>query len=64
MEKGYYAKPFRLTAVNGKIVAIHNKNGKGLLLDLVSGSTLTITVVAIHNKNGKGLLLRYFLVPL
>ena len=54
MEKGYYrsrakGNPKRCS------VAIHNKNGKGLLhiLYIVHG---IISNVAIHNKNGKGLL--------
>ena len=38
------------------MVAIHNKNGKGLLhVDNESGLR-NILSVAIHNKNGKGLL--------
>ncbi len=48
---------FNVTHYDG--VAIHNKNGKGLLLkpkDIEQGKELT--QVAIHNKNGKGLLPR------
>ena len=38
-------------------VAIHNKNGKGLLLSIeVSIDDISELEVAIHNKNGKGLL--------
>ena len=56
MEKGYYI-------IRGKAkmlaiaVAIHNKNGKGLLLENTHPLTLAVLMVAIHNKNGKGLLL-------
>ena len=54
MEKGYYGLSCpSIQRISG--VAIHNKNGKGLLLitaDTGSGKT----IVAIHNKNGKGLL--------
>ena len=42
-------------------VAIHNKNGKGLLLICEADSIATKTV-AIHNKNGKGLLLVILLI--
>ena len=55
MEKGYYNSLSNNVAVI-KVVAIHNKNGKGLLLQkgvFVSNENLK---VAIHNKNGKGLL--------
>ena len=38
------------------LVAIHNKNGKGLLRRVRTSPVVRI-VVAIHNKNGKGLLL-------
>ena len=42
-------------------VAIHNKNGKGLLhCSCRTGGNVPIGV-AIHNKNGKGLLLHEFL---
>ncbi len=37
------------------IVAIHNKNGKGLL-QIAHVVSIAIELVAIHNKNGKGLL--------
>ena len=37
-------------------VAIHNKNGKGLLPKTVIVPASYIVAVAIHNKNGKGLL--------
>ncbi len=39
------------------IVAIHNKNGKGLLPNLMTIALENTLIVAIHNKNGKGLLL-------
>ena len=39
-------------------VAIHNKNGKGLLQEWLESIGIgNIERVAIHNKNGKGLLL-------
>ena len=37
-------------------VAIHNKNGKGLLQSDMVLLRESIKLVAIHNKNGKGLL--------
>ena len=37
-------------------VAIHNKNGKGLLQNNQRRTAQHTTLVAIHNKNGKGLL--------
>ena len=40
-------------------VAIHNKNGKGLLHVVTGDWKDTFNNVAIHNKNGKGLLLPY-----
>ena len=40
-----------------KRVAIHNKNGQGLLLNDERSSTEEVEEVAIHNKNGQGLLL-------
>ncbi len=57
MEKGYY---FCFLQENNLIlltVAIHNKNGKGLLRSsrLAEANKEEVTV-AIHNKNGKGLL--------
>ena len=56
MEKGYYGTIITKLKLNSK-VAIHNKNGKGLLLKTMLKTTDTKIVVAIHNKNGKGLLL-------
>ncbi len=38
-------------------VAIHNKNGKGLLHKKMPKIITIAIAVAIHNKNGKGLLL-------
>ena len=56
MEKGYYEIIGKVTGLDVIMVAIHNKNGKGLLHDSHCKSSL-IERVAIHNKNGKGLLL-------
>ena len=55
MEKGYYVSFCIFYPINVESVAIHNKNGKGLLLtiDLIARGKRE---VAIHNKNGKGLL--------
>ena len=39
-------------------VAIHNKNGKGLLREIFRHKEVHL-IVAIHNKNGQGLLLVY-----
>ena len=54
MDKGYYKRN------NGRnlmlyVVAIHNKNGQGLLHD-TEETLYCIKAVAIHNKNGQGLL--------
>ncbi len=38
------------------IVAIHNKNGQGLLLEILAHQWAKDNTVAIHNKNGQGLL--------
>ena len=57
MEKGYYPNRADMVHQLDKEVAIHNKNGKGLLLDKIFGEDLP-DAVAIHNKNGKGLLLK------
>ena len=54
MEKGYYHNTENV-ARKPTNVAIHNKNGKGLLLRFKE-STNRCRIVAIHNKNGKGLL--------
>ena len=56
MEKGYYVCFFFLFIASLK-VAIHNKNGKGLLLVAEWLIIQDEDEVAIHNKNGKGLLL-------
>jgi hypothetical protein len=57
MDKGYYQiKPFKkLLRI---FVAIHNKNGQGLLRTILKKATgkCLLHRVAIHNKNGKGLL--------
>ena len=58
MEKGYYIK-WENKCTWWIVVAIHNKNGKGLLR--ISGIFYIAGIkVAIHNKNGKGLLQRHF----
>ena len=56
MEKGYYWNTDEFNAVYGKTVAIHNKNGKGLLHKYAILQKQLKKIVAIHNKNGKGLL--------
>ena len=59
MEKGYYK--LADSGAQTRIVAIHNKNGKGLLpttFIFIYIEAISIGgIVAIHNKNGKGLLL-------
>ncbi len=55
MEKGYYLW-FKKSSVPILVVAIHNKNGKGLLHIYHIYNTAASDLVAIHNKNGKGLL--------
>ena len=55
MEKGYY-RLFANSPLQKLIVAIHNKNGKGLLQFLKVMWVTVVKDVAIHNKNGKGLL--------
>ncbi len=42
--------------INKAVVAIHNKNGKGLLQNIICMDAGQLTSVAIHNKNGQGLL--------
>ena len=56
MEKGYYQMKTLLNESRFPAVAIHNKNGKGLL-PVFRAVGAPNTAVAIHNKNGKGLLL-------
>ena len=56
MEKGYYSTG-AIIGSTGAIVAIHNKNGKGLLHNNLYCYPFLL-LVAIHNKNGKGLLLQ------
>ena len=56
MEKGYYGRQIRTRCSVLNKVAIHNKNGKGLLRDHAKSAENAVFVVAIHNKNGKGLL--------
>ena len=55
MEKGYYSPAINQPNSPLASVAIHNKNGKGLLR-MVLLHTFAVLMVAIHNKNGKGLL--------
>ena len=55
MEKGYYRTLYN-QAVLVVEVAIHNKNGKGLLQGTEKFKGKVNPGVAIHNKNGKGLL--------
>ena len=43
------------------VVAIHNKNGQGLLRQ-GELSNLEFTKVAIHNKNGQGLLQKLYII--
>ena len=62
MEKGYYHYLICI-AFEGDCVAIHNKNGKGLLLNAIEPLVNSLAV-AIHNKNGKGLLREYLLVQI
>ena len=62
MDKGYYKDWILRCDFELWKVAIHNKNGQGLLPAqqyLVDGS---IVIVAIHNKNGQGLLLKPFIM--
>ncbi len=56
MEKGYYNKIHRKGHTLPRAVAIHNKNGKGLLPTKILKWNYQENSVAIHNKNGKGLL--------
>ena len=55
MDKGYYLQLLS-EKTNGTLVAIHNKNGQGLLPPFWLDAYL-VQNVAIHNKNGQGLLL-------
>ena len=63
MEKGYYVIDFTDITLSVNIVAIHNKNGKGLLRNVFKCMKPHAKRVAIHNKNGKGLL-RLFVLSL
>ena len=57
MDKGYYADNTAEHLQEVIEVAIHNKNGQGLLLGKASIEQKPSNfVVAIHNKNGQGLL--------
>ena len=55
MDKGYYRRASSLGLGNSG-VAIHNKNGQGLLLMGFFNLIVIGYLVAIHNKNGQGLL--------
>ncbi len=55
MEKGYYFI-LDFDYKTKLLVAIHNKNGKGLLQQNNQAPYAVYNEVAIHNKNGKGLL--------
>ena len=55
MDKGYYLL-FLIATINSDVVAIHNKNGQGLLLAIGVVALIIKIIVAIHNKNGQGLL--------
>ena len=55
MEKGYYQHFLNISIINN-MVAIHNKNGQGLLLTISMLKEDFSLDVAIHNKNGQGLL--------
>ena len=55
MDKGYYS-PQLQNSITGVTVAIHNKNGQGLLLESRYTIIRFFINVAIHNKNGQGLL--------
>ena len=56
MDKGYYNTTEFFKESNSGKVAIHNKNGQGLLLDWDEYHKYKEYFVAIHNKNGQGLL--------
>ena len=55
MDKGYYCLVGN-PQVTLLAVAIHNKNGQGLLRIFSNYFGNSATIVAIHNKNGQGLL--------
>ncbi len=55
MDKGYYGLQFQIRGDRPFNVAIHNKNGQGLLQYLLLYQCIR-SLVAIHNKNGQGLL--------
>ncbi len=55
MDKGYYLDVM-YPILTQEFVAIHNKNGQGLLLQRQAVDTNEQSAVAIHNKNGQGLL--------
>ena len=57
MDKGYYIKVSYSASLLAICVAIHNKNGQGLLRIIIKIKCFYL-VVAIHNKNGQGLLLK------
>ncbi len=55
MDKGYYIYE-NYVLIFLTIVAIHNKNGQGLLRESPYLGWSRAFAVAIHNKNGQGLL--------
>ncbi len=55
MDKGYYTRTEK-SSVLTTAVAIHNKNGQGLLHSMCGAVANRTNGVAIHNKNGQGLL--------
>ena len=56
MDKGYYDNNITFENFDEFEVAIHNKNGQGLLQKALAAIKNDAEMVAIHNKNGKGLL--------
>ncbi len=57
MDKGYYSICLFVKERFFNFVAIHNKNGQGLLHNVLVFYSRLYMIVAIHNKNGQGLLL-------
>ena len=56
MDKGYYTTVNNESTYSVITVAIHNKNGQGLLPNKEEVTKKISLGVAIHNKNGQGLL--------
>ena len=64
MDKGYYKAQCQW-AYHNIDVAIHNKNGQGLLRRIYQERSRNLQFkVAIHNKNGQGLLQLHYLVQI